>query len=701
MQGCYNDKTLYLESEQMKNNTGEEANYNYDFFETTSVTDFVLKDYGKAPKGYPLKSVPDSYSDRPFQSNYDKRKKALLGHLIKNPAQENIKGYYVELARLYVNRGPVYRGALYSALDFINKRCDCADFVMLGIIRILYQFRESKLLDKKLIHSAEKALLDFKYWPDEPGIDSMCTWTENHQVMFSVNEYLAGQLFPDSVFTNSGMTGYEKMCAARSRLLTWLRLRYQTGFSEWLSHIYYDEDITALVNLVDFCSDPVIVRQGEIVLDLIFLDMALNSYKGVFGSTHGRSYAAEKRNGLVESTTDTEKLLFGMGTFSGIDNMSAVTLAISPRYRLPSVIAHIADHRKEDSMENRQRMSFKLKDAKKWGLDRKDLDDAMTLLTMEAYVHPRTIQSVMKLFDRFRWWENNFFSMFKSKKVLIQVLRYTGLLPLLAKVMEKDFTRNTREEVNTYTYRTPDYMLSAAVDYRKGYGGDQQHIWQATLSPEAVVFTTHPGHRENTSGGYWVGSGTLPRVAQYKNILVACYRASRMPGIYMTNELFFTHAWFPADKFDEVVEKGGWVFGRKDKGYVALYSATGYRWQKEGEDAGKELIATGRKNTWICECGSEKENGPFSSFVDAISSSRLRIAGSRMIYESPASGAISFGWKGAFKVNNSRVMLKDNPRYDNQYCRTPFPPREITVNKGKHHLVLDLEKGIRKISSYI
>ena len=134
---------------------------------------------------------------------------------------------------------------------------------------------------------------------------------------------------------------------------------------------------------------------------------------------------------------------------------------------------------------------------------------------------------------------------------------------------------------------------------------------------------------------------------------------------------------------------------------MALYSATGYRWQKEGEDAGKELIATGRKNTWICECGSEKENGPFSSFVDAISSSRLRIAGSRMIYESPASGAISFGWKGAFKVNNSRVMLKDNPRYDNQYCRTPFPPREITVNKGKHHLVLDLEKGIRKISSYI
>ena len=49
------------------------------------------------------------------------------------------------------------------------------------------------------------------------------------------------------------------------------------------------------------------------------------------------------------------------------------------------------------------------------------------------------------------------------------------------------------KEVNTYTYRTPDYMLSTAQDYRKSFGGDQHHIWQATLDDEAVCFTTHPG----------------------------------------------------------------------------------------------------------------------------------------------------------------------------------------------------------------
>ncbi len=80
---------------------------------------------------------------------------------------------------------------------------------MLGIVRMLYQFRKSRLLDRKLVTRAERTLLSFKYWPDEPGIDSMCTWTENHQIMFAANEYLAGQLFPERAFEGSRPPGVE------------------------------------------------------------------------------------------------------------------------------------------------------------------------------------------------------------------------------------------------------------------------------------------------------------------------------------------------------------------------------------------------------------------------------------------------------------------------------------------------------------
>ena len=160
-------------------------------------------------------------------------------------------------------------------------------------------------------------MLNFKYFPNEPGIDSLCTWTENHYILFTSAAYLAGQMYPDEIFSNSGETGRQKIELNRTRILRWLDLRFHTGFSEWLSHVYYDEDLTALLALYDFAADDEIRRKAEMVLDLLVFDMALNSFKGVFGSTHGRAYENTKKWASNEGTTDTSKLLFGMGIFSG------------------------------------------------------------------------------------------------------------------------------------------------------------------------------------------------------------------------------------------------------------------------------------------------------------------------------------------------------------------------------------------------
>lgn len=674
--------------------------FRHDFFETTSVTDFVLTGMGRPPRGYPPRETPDVYSPTAFHRDYEKRRRAFLAHCLRNPARKTIKGYYYELARVYKNRGPVHEGALSAALAYIDKRRDCADFVMLGIVRLLCQFPGSRLLTPRLLRRARETVLRFKYWPDEPGTDSMCTWTENHQIMFASNEYLAGQLFPDRVFENSGMTGMEKMERSRRRILRWMDLRYRTGFSEWLSHVYYDEDITALVNLVDFSRDPLVARRAAIILDLIFFDIALNSHRGVFGSTHGRSYAREKKNALAESTTDTSKLLFGTGVFSGADNMSAVCVALSERYRLPRVIFEVASG-SGGEMVNRQRMGIRIGEAGRWGIGFDDFESGMELLSLEAYAHPKTIGLVMKMFDEFNWWENNFFSMFKAKKGLITAARKAGLLPLVARLFEKDITRNTREEVNVYTYRTAEYMLSCAQDYRPGYGGDQQHIWQATLSPRAVCFTTHPGGMENGSSGYWVGSGTLPRVAQIKNLLIAGYRISAMPGLYKTNRLFFTHAYFPAAEFDEIAEKGGWVFGRKGGAYIALYSQRPYRWQDRGDDAGSELIAEGKDNFWICEMGRGQARRDFPVFVEKVAGSPLRFKGGRVRFESPSQGTVEFGHSGPLRQDGRVLELDGYPRYDNPYAKAEFPPGALRISAGKHWLALDLQKGVRETSGYI
>ena len=226
-----------------------------------------------------------------------------------------------------------HEGILLGACAYVEGRKDCSDFVLHALLRLLYQFNVHPRLSPHLYERVFATVLGFKYWPDEPGEDSMCTWTENHQILFASAAYLAGQHFPDERFSNSGQSGHEKMAQARPRILRWLDLRERTGFSEWLSNVYYDEDLTALLSLLDFCEDAEMREKARRVIDLILLDIALNSFRGVFGSTHGRSYAIAKMQPAQEATSALCKLLFGMGSFSSADTMSAACCLAQPGVR--------------------------------------------------------------------------------------------------------------------------------------------------------------------------------------------------------------------------------------------------------------------------------------------------------------------------------------------------------------------------------
>jgi len=602
-------------------------------------------------------------------------------------------------------------------------------------LRMLYQFdsthRERLMengltlinyspLTNDLLTRSKQTTLNFKYFPNEPGIDSLCTWTENHYILFSSAAYLAGQLYPDETFSNTGETGSQKVELNRQRILRWLELRFRTGFSEWLSHVYYDEDLTALLSLYDFAQDDEIRHKAEMVIDLLLLDMALNSFKGVFGSTHGRAYENTKKWAANEGTTDTMKLLFGMGVYSTFDNMSAPAFALSG-YRVPKVIeaiindSHLCETSPKHSgvgpgdchFENRQRMGIKLNEMEKWGLHPDNFEDGMLYFTLEAYLHPRTIANTLEMFDTCNWWENDFLSDFKPYRKLLYTLKAIHGLPLLARVLERDICRNTREEVNIYTYKTPDYMLSTAQDYRKGYGGDQQHIWQATLGPDAVCFTTHPAKIEGVTPNYWAGSGLLPRAAQYKNLTIAIYNIQKIPALYVSIRHFFTHAWLPKDKFDEVIEKENWIFARKEDGYLALKSQKPYDWgtYRNGDPNGlskplgsdEEIIANGAQNIWLCQLGRKSDDGSFKQFIEAICSAELTFSGLNVEYRSPGNGLVRFGWDGAFSVDNVEIQLHDYPRYDNPYVQAKFDPSEIKVTANKHELYLNWQTGERII----
>lgn len=650
----------------------------------------------------------------PPETGYEQRRSAFFDLTVDVEPRNT----YSEIMRVHRGIAPD-ESKIRTDLDRLVAREDTSDFKLPGLLWMLYEQADSVLLTEDLLDDAKSILLEHKFWPDErlnepgPTTDSMVYVTENHFILYASSAYLVGQLYPDEMFAASGETGLQKMERFRPRVMRWLELRYESGFSEWLSNVYYDEDIPGLVALVEFAEDEEISQLAAMVLDLILADMALNQYGGAFGSTHGRTYE-DKMSGLRDNTGSTFNLVFDLNE-PGPGNMSSSMLALSTKYRPPYVVWDMARDTDRSEMENRQRMGIKLEEAESWGLDTARFEDGMTFMTLEAYTHPLTIGLWVEMLDAYGWWDHDDYSIFKDYS---DVLYDPMIRQAFAVGAEKDITRNMRPEVNIYTYRTPDYMLSTAQDWRKGYGGDQQSIWQATLGMEAVVFTTHPANErwDGPTPRYWTGYGTMPRAIQVKNVVISLYDVETGPTIYVQNQPLYTHAFVDKSKFDEAFKEGGWFFARKGDGYVALWSSDpDADWvtndDPEAQDLGDhEIIANGEKTVWICELGSKEDYDGFDAFKLAILDAALDVDTEELTvqYDSPSRGNLVMAWDGPLTQDGVPVDVSDYPRYENPYSASQFRDDVISFEYSdptgeyeKRSLVLDLANRTREVSHFL
>ncbi|MAT93687.1 MAG: hypothetical protein CME59_13900 [Halioglobus sp.] len=625
--------------------------------------------------------------------------------------EERRSGTYGALAHLYRGVAPP-PGSFDADLDKLNSRDDTADFALPGLMTVLAKHANNESLDSDQRQLIEDAVLNFRYWPDElrevPGTtdkQNMVSWTENHYILFAAGGYLAGQLYPEQVFPASGRTGQEMMAVFKPRILRWLELRYRSGFSEWLSNVYYPEDMSALLALIDLAQDPELVDKSRIVLDTLFADIALNSFNGFFSSTHGRTYRQHKMNGSYDATRGIMHLIWGLNRRHPTSKATTM-LALSERYRVPEVLRRIATDTASTPMENRQRMGIRMEQAADWGLDVNSVDDGMALLTMEPYTHPLFIDTFHQLLYAYDWWDNSSFRPFRAARA---ELDNPDVRAFAAQFFEWDITRNMRPEVNIYTYRTPHYMLSTAQDWRKGFGGDQSSIWQATLGAEAVSFTTHPGSEDYLDAGtpsYWVGYGTLPRAAQVRNVVISLYDVDTREGLIITEQPLYTHAFLPRAKFDDSGKEGSWFFARKGEAYLALWSSdpdadwipAAERGFGGGDDY--DIIANGEKTIWLCELGDASAYGDYASFKAAIRAAPVEADTQALSirYRSPSQGLIEMGWDGPVLHNGVAVPLDDYARYDNPWSQAAFPARDITFTHGGSYLRLNFDAGIREVS---
>jgi hypothetical protein len=248
--------------------------------------------------------------------------------------------------------------------------------------------------------------------------------------------------------------------------------------------------------------------------------------------------------------------------------------------------------------------------------------------------------------------------------------------------------RSEWTEVNKATYKTPDYLLSAAQDWRPGQCGQREQVWQATMGPDALVYTNYPtccSQSDSRHAAWWCGNGALPRVAQWKDALIALY----CPLDAAQDRLDFTHAHFPCAVFDEHVLREGWAFARCGGAYIALYASQGLELIERGADAYRELRSLGTPVVWLCQMGRAELDGDLGGFQQRVLSTAPRVDGLRVEWETIRGEHLTFDWTAPLLVDDREQPTSGFKHFDGPYALAEMPATYMDIRYGEDVMRLD------------
>lgn len=591
---------------------------------------------------------------------------------------------------------------LLGLCDFVDARIDCADFRMMAILKTMYKWQH--LLSAETVDRCRATILGFKYWMDEPGDDGMCYWSENHQCLFATCELLAGQLYPDEVFTNNGITGAERIARGTIRLRRWLHDRFRFGYTEWLSNTYYEEDVAPLSMLIDHSADSDIAAGATIVLDLLMLDMAMHRFGGRFVGTGGRVYEMPKKDPAHADVNDILVNVFGDDPDHEYDyERIAAVFVLRDNYRVPAAIRSIAACGEDVTIKASHGLD--LTEIADHYDDPLDIDTAgLQVWLQEAFTNVESIDVTMKAFSAWNLRSNTFIKALR----FLEGLAPLGALPTAVKLLNPATQGVSIQRANVTTRRTGDWLLSSAQRYHPREFGDQQHIWQASLPRDINVFANHPGapmFDDNSRGfspAYWVGNGINPDTAQHENLLLSLHDQRVRKGYLEPRRSRYTHLYFPSYRFDRWRWSQTVVAGQVGDSLIGIKALKPLH-QKESD----EFVQLGMVTGWAVACSTVQQAGTLDAFTAAMKRTRLRWNHSQFEWhlagEQFAGGAnrLRLERDGDFIVDGS-VVDTDHPRLATPNATVQRFPETIEVDHGGHRLRLawpELEDDLVRVES--
>ncbi len=581
-----------------------------------------------------------------------------------------------------------YLGRLMAAVD---ARADLADHQLMLLLKTWLECAQQL---PPLSQVALKAsVTGFRYSLDEPGTDSMCSWTESHYLGFATCEYLASQLFPLDIFGNDGQRGRIHRHRAELRLRVWLDDRFRWGFSEWLSSSYCAVNTAALTLLVDYAGDAELARRAGVVLDLLLLDMALHRFDGHFVAASARASALPLQQLDRAATQPIVDDAFGAAVPDvATDELGAIFVS-RRRYVVPAALMEIAH---SDDV-------FRIRTSQ--GLDITEVRETLASdpvhprvtgeeqlpfwWSMQAFTAPDIVQATVAKYTRAHLKDNEFLAQLGGLARVPRPLRNSAV-----RLTHPTVEGMAVQRGNVQTFRTPYYLLSSAQRYHPGEFGDQQHLWQACLPGGISVFgnhiatsTLHTQTRLDSPAG-WVGNGINPDIAQVDDVLLVQYDLRGRQGRFEGPRQLFTHIYFPFVDFDESRVGIHWVAGRRGGSYIGILSTSPLDLMSESE-----IVQRGVRTGYGVICADEREFGSLTGFIRQLKEYWISLRGG-LLRLATSYGVYELAWGGDFSVNHEKIG-HDYPRYSSHVVEAARRPTVLRVEGSRHRLRLDWAAGTR------
>ena len=354
--------------------------------------------------------------------------------------------------------------------------------------------------------------------------------TENHWAMYYASLFIAAEQWPDLPGSEwfNGKSSEENRLESSEYIAEWVRIATTIGQGEFDTPDYFPEYASALLLLANFARDTAMQKRGEMMLDYLFADFAVEHLEGQYLGGFSRVYQPGVYMPLKSGASAFAYLFFGSG--EPVATSWLVPAALG-RYRLPLIIYNIATDRSHPYVERERK---RVRNVIRFGKEKNPPVYKYTYVTQDygiGSLQGGILQPIQQhtwgvrfadgsamstIFGLHPYWSSYELGMFFPEE----------LKPLIADVV-----------ANKGTYNDPDK---------------------------------------------WTGSSPYERTFQHRNTLLVLYDIP--PGTTADH----INGFFPGSLQERVADSSGWILCKAGETYVGWYPLAAYEWIREDTVSGVE-----------------------------------------------------------------------------------------------------------------